>query len=202
MTNEEAEKHKFYSRARSAFEGTSFRSESRAVRSLEWYERTKAKLIESGAEWALEKFDVLYLKSLASMSRIVSPMIVGPAKFPVERMEKLRRFSMNADERLADFVNKALNPPAKRKELDYGLSEYTLDLKGLAIRQNTEANRLQLVFEEKPSSELISLLKKNGFIWSPKNKAWQRQLTPMALGATQRILPEIKKMLSKSETGQ
>lgn len=31
-------------------------------------------------------------------------------------------------------------------------------------------------------------LKSSGFRWSPKNKAWQRQLTSNALGAAKRLL--------------
>ncbi|MBS6448087.1 MAG: DUF3560 domain-containing protein, partial [Clostridiales bacterium] len=39
---------------------------------------------------------------------------------------------------------------------------------------NTEENRLQLLFDEKPSEEQRSKLKGWGFRWSPSNKAWQR----------------------------
>ena len=41
---------------------------------------------------------------------------------------------------------------------------------------NLANNRLQLVFNDKPSDEIINILKKNGFKWAPKGKAWQRPL--------------------------
>lgn len=41
---------------------------------------------------------------------------------------------------------------------------------------NLANNRLQLMFDEKPSDEIIGTLKQNGFKWAPKGKAWQRPL--------------------------
>ncbi len=52
---------------------------------------------------------------------------------------------------------------------------------------NTEKNRLQLMFEEKPSEEQRSTLKRNGFRWSPSEQAWQRQLNGNAMYAANRI---------------
>lgn len=52
---------------------------------------------------------------------------------------------------------------------------------------NQEENRLQLLFNEKPSEEQRSQLKSWGFRWSPSNKAWQRQLNDNAIYAAGRI---------------
>ena len=52
---------------------------------------------------------------------------------------------------------------------------------------NTEENRLQLLFDEKPSEEQRSKLKGWGFRWSPSNKAWQRQLNSNAIYAAGQI---------------
>ena len=51
---------------------------------------------------------------------------------------------------------------------------------GVQIVRNAELCRLQIIFPGKPDGETIENLKKNGFRWSPKNMAWQRQLTPNA----------------------
>ena len=45
------------------------------------------------------------------------------------------------------------------------------------MEANTEANRLQIFFEDKPDEATREALKSNGFRWSPKAGAWQRQLT-------------------------
>lgn len=68
-------------------------------------------------------------------------------------------------------------------------------ISGIKIVENTEAMRLQLFFNGKPASEIITLLKKNGFKWSPSNMAWQRQLTNNAVySLNQFILPTLKTM--------
>lgn len=52
---------------------------------------------------------------------------------------------------------------------------------------NQDENRLQLLFDEKPSEEQRSELKGWGFRWSPSNKAWQRQLNSNAIYAAGQI---------------
>jgi len=51
-----------------------------------------------------------------------------------------------------------------------------------------EADRLQILFDEKPDEETRAALKSNGFRWSPRYSAWQRQLTPNAEQAARRAL--------------
>ena len=52
---------------------------------------------------------------------------------------------------------------------------------------NQEMNRLQLIFEEKPSAEERQILRRNGFKWAPSASAWQRQLNQQAIAAAGRI---------------
>lgn len=52
---------------------------------------------------------------------------------------------------------------------------------------NTDNNRLQLLFDEKPSEEQRAALKRNGFHWSPSEQAWQRQLNDNAIYAASRL---------------
>lgn len=56
------------------------------------------------------------------------------------------------------------------------------------VLENVDDNRLQLFFNGKPHTVQLNSLKSNGFKWSPKNKAWQRQLTDNARHATKRLL--------------
>ena len=51
---------------------------------------------------------------------------------------------------------------------------------GGKVEANTEANRLQIFFEDKPDEATREALKSNGFRWSPKVGVWQRQLTSNA----------------------
>ena len=52
---------------------------------------------------------------------------------------------------------------------------------------NREENRLQILFDDKPDEDMRSELKGFGFRWSPRNKAWQRQLTNNAIWAAKQI---------------
>lgn len=56
-----------------------------------------------------------------------------------------------------------------------------LEREGLKIVSNYDINRLQLFFDEKPSDEMRAQLKKSGWRWSPRESAWQRQITNAAV---------------------
>ena len=52
---------------------------------------------------------------------------------------------------------------------------------------NEGENRLQLIFDEKPTDEQRQALKHGGFRWAPSQGVWQRQLTRNAIYAADRI---------------
>ena len=61
---------------------------------------------------------------------------------------------------------------------------------GCRVVENTAEDRLQIFFDEKPSAEIIAVLKRNAFKWAPSKGAWQRQFTSNAVWAFNRsILP-------------
>lgn len=181
-------KHKFYDLARQAHSGTSFTPEKRAVSECEFYDSICQEFLASGKEWAVEKFTKLFVKSLSARSRCYSFMIAGPARFPAARMEKYNQWERNATDALLSFIEKVRNPPVSmRTELDYAIEQKEYICDNVRILQNTEDNRLQLFFDGKPEQPTIELLKSRGFKWSPRNQAWQRQLTPNALLALRYI---------------
>ena len=55
------------------------------------------------------------------------------------------------------------------------------------VEANTELNRLQIFFDEKPNEVERNLLKINGFKWAPSQGAWQRQLNANAIYTADRI---------------
>ena len=69
---------------------------------------------------------------------------------------------------------------------EVGFVGWTFD--GGEVVANSEENRLQILFDEKPDEQKRSALKGNGFKWLPSQGAWQRQLTPNAEQAARRAL--------------
>jgi hypothetical protein len=67
-----------------------------------------------------------------------------------------------------------------------------LPFQGGIVVQNWAENRIQLIFDEKPTKEIIDLLKRNAFKWSPRFGAWQRQNTNNAIYAVKTVLQFIK----------
>jgi|GEM_PF-263053 len=67
------------------------------------------------------------------------------------------------------------------------------------VVENTDIMRLQLEFEEKPNENVRTVLKKNGFKWSPSNSVWQRQLTNNARYSLERVIKELEVI---QETGK
>lgn len=54
--------------------------------------------------------------------------------------------------------------------------------------------RYRFIFDGKPEPDVISLLKSNGFKWSPKNAAWQRQITANAKYSVKRVIEKLNEM--------
>lgn len=52
---------------------------------------------------------------------------------------------------------------------------------------NKDANRVQIIHDEKPDEETRNKLKTYGFKWSPKATAWQRQLTGNGIYAAKKF---------------
>ena len=73
-------------------------------------------------------------------------------------------------------VKERIKSLSQQREIGYVSWEF----EGGKVEANTEANRLQILFEEKPDAATREELKSNGFRWSPKAEAWQRQLTDNA----------------------
>ncbi len=61
------------------------------------------------------------------------------------------------------------------------------EFEGGKVVANAENNRLQIFFDEIPSSELRQELKGRGFRWARSEGAWQRQLTDNAIYSASRI---------------
>lgn len=68
------------------------------------------------------------------------------------------------------------------------------ECKFFRIVRNTEAMRLQLMFDGKPEPEVREILKSNGFRWAPSNQAWQRHLNGNSEYSLQRVIEQMEKL--------
>ncbi len=80
----------------------------------------------------------------------------------------------------------------KVKDRDTTSEEVTLAGETVEIIQNTEENRLQIIFPGKPNADTRQTLKKYGFKWSPKQGAWQRMLNNNALYSLKLVKEALK----------
>ena len=97
------------------------------------------------------------------------------------------------DYELSSLRGKIKRVEARLAELDSRAAQQTQPTEntkfdGGEIVRNLEADRLQILFDEKPDEDTRAALKSNGFRWSPRYSAWQRQLTPNAEQAARRAL--------------
>lgn len=86
------------------------------------------------------------------------------------------------DYELASLRGKIKRVRARLEELDKLRTEQehpseNTKFDGGEIIRNASENRLQILFDDIPDPDTRQALKSHGFRWSPKNRAWQRQLT-------------------------
>lgn len=95
-----------------------------------------------------------------------------------------------------DYELTSLRSKAKRiqtrlddlDKLQQSVPDQGMEFAGGTIVRNTTANRLQIIFDDIPTADIRQALKNHGFRWSPRNQAWQRQLTKNAEYDAQKIL--------------
>lgn len=76
---------------------------------------------------------------------------------------------------------------------DAGTTETEIDeIEGLKVVENTEAMRIQLIFDDKPDESTRNILKSYGFKWSPRFGAWQRMLNENGKRAAELAIKKIQ----------
>ena len=83
----------------------------------------------------------------------------------------------------------------KLEQIEFNDIEFT----GGKVVRNKEINRIQFLFNSKPSEEIRSTLKSNGFHWSRQENAWQRLFNENAIIVTNRIVENVLTKQNKQE---
>ena len=108
----------------------------------------------------------------------------------------------NAIAKLAKKYQSGVTSAEKRRIIDRVIDIHTRSTEtretpdtsdlGFQVERNKDINRLQLKFDGKPDEKTRSILKSNGFRWSPREGAWQRQLNGNAEYSLKRISEQLK----------
>ena len=109
----------------------------------------------------------------ADMARMPSQ---GESPFPSYALSNLGANIRRVRARIDELAAAALEP--EREEV-CGV--------GFHLEESKEHNRIRFVFDKKPNEDIRTLLKREGFRWSRKNGAWQRQTTAAGWAAAERI---------------
>ena len=88
--------------------------------------------------------------------------------FPDYNLSSIRNKIKRIQNRIADLDKLQAEQKAPAENLKFNGGE---------IVRNADENRLQILFTDIPDPDIRQALKSHGFRWSPRNKAWQRQLT-------------------------
>lgn len=103
---------------------------------------------------------------------------------------ELRRIQARIDE-----LNKAKEQSQAAKANPQAAAEATAanypKLDGVQVQENADEMRIQLRFDAIPPAETREKLKRNGFRWSPSQKAWQRLLNQNGKYAARSVLKDL-----------
>lgn len=85
---------------------------------------------------------------------------------------------------------------AVKKRIDHlqkqnNIEETEETINGIILKTDKEDNRVRLFFDGKPTEELRTKLKRNGFRWSPYNGCWQKQLNEWSIQLAREIVQEV-----------
>ena len=116
------EKH--FELARRAYMGTSFDPDGRARRTIEQHSNELKNDLEAVAdkggdiEAYRQRYESLFCAWLSAMSRCISTMIAGPAKFPVRRAQKANQSEQKRWEEFSGFRTAYFERLAKRERAE------------------------------------------------------------------------------------
>ena len=101
----------------------------------------------------------------AALAAFVSRNFIDADGVPVFRLTNGRARIKAMRQRVAEMEKRGATPTTERA------------FDGGRVVDNAEADRIQIIFNERPGPELYGKLKSRGFRWSPSAGAWQRYRT-------------------------
>jgi len=127
-------------------------------------------------------------------AQVMTPDYMGRLGFPSYALQNSSANIRRVKERVAELEANATRVERVVEIEDVGASVARSGevVAGVTLRENVEANRLQLIFPGKPSPAIRALLKSHGFRWAPSESAWQRHLNGNARFAADMVVRALK----------
>lgn len=113
--------------------------------------------------------------SETTVRKILTPDYMGRIGFPAYALSNDTANIHRMEERVKELEKKEITPTGE------------IPFTGGYIIDNREADRVQIIFDQRPSQAVIDKLKSEGWRWSPANVAWQRKRTDAAMYSAKRI---------------
>lgn len=159
------------------------RAQNNIKKSIE--EDKKSKFYSNRAETA-EKSKVIYSDD---------PKAIEKLKEKLERLENERNLIKAREHYKWELANigATIRETKKRIERLERLEEIRVEdveFDNCKVIHNKEINRIQFLFNEIPNENIRRELKSNGFHWSRKEQAWQREFNQNCIRATNRIVKD------------
>lgn len=114
---------------------------------------------------------------------LIKPDYANRIGFPTYSLQNTRQEIARLRQRVKDLSGKI------EEGKDQKIKKYATINNGF-IQIDFEQDRVQIIFDDKPSADTISALKRKGFKWSPSNKAWQRKYTQNTIRDVENLFKE------------
>lgn len=111
--------------------------------------------------------------------RLFEPDFAGRVGIPAYALQNNNANMKRIEARIAELKQKE----EKREQI----GEKEFEFEGGVVVVNYEKNRLQIIYNAKPSEEVRKELKGNGFRWAPSENAWQRFINNGSAYAVKRV---------------
>ena len=118
---------------------------------------------------------------------IMTPDYMGRIGFPSYALQNNNQNIHRLRGRLDHLRKMRVLIERRKADLESG-KEVGIVFNGGKIIDNVEANRIQILFDEKPDAGIRTELKRAGFRWAPSNSAWQAFRNPRSMARAKEII--------------
>lgn len=135
------------------------------------------------------------------------PDAIPKLKDKLERLENQRASIKAREHETWELTNIGANIREtklriKRLEEQENLVFPNIEFKGGKAIHNKEINRIQLLFDGKPDDNIRSKLKHNGFHWSRREGAWQREFNKRTIYVTNALIKDVLNKENEEEESE